>query len=35
MIESRQRDALASDGIATALEALDPRRPPHRREGAG
>lgn len=25
MIESRQRDALASDGIAMALDALDPR----------
>jgi RNA polymerase sigma-32 factor len=25
MMESRQRDVLASDGIATALEALDPR----------
>jgi RNA polymerase sigma-32 factor len=25
MIESRQRDSLASDGIAMALEALDPR----------
>ena len=25
MIESRQRDVLASDGIATALESLDPR----------
>ncbi len=25
MIESRQRDVLASDGIATALQALDPR----------
>ena len=27
MMESRQRDVLASDGIATALQALDPRSP--------
>ena len=31
MLEAAQRDALASDGIATALDAARRAQPPHRR----